>query len=150
MIRHLLSTALHRFWVAAYLLKFCWRLFWRAQAHDLSKYHPVEARRFGRLQPKLAATTYGTEEYEKLLERLRPALEHHYAANSHHPEHYPDRGVGGMDLCDLVEMYCDWRAAIRRHDDGDLRESIRHNYERFDLDRQVLYILANTAVKDGA
>lgn len=148
MIRHLLSTAVHRFWVAAYGLRFCWKLFWRLQVHDLSKYGAHERRRFAAALPILAESTYGSEEYERGKELLGPALKHHYAANSHHPEHY-ERGVEGMDLYDFVEMYCDWQAAIRRHDNGDLRASIRHNAEEYDLDRQVIFLLAATAVADG-
>lgn len=154
MIRHLLSTAIHRFWVACYLTRFCWRLFWRAQVHDLSKYGPYEAKRFARVLPRLRETTYGTDAYRELLDELKPALDHHYARNSHHPEHWEDRvkgrsGVEGMDLYDFVEMYCDWKAAIRRHNDGDLRESIRSNADRFNLDRQVVFLLASTAAADG-
>jgi hypothetical protein len=35
--------------------------------------------------------------------------------NSHHPEHYGNRGISGMDLFDVVEMMCDWMAAARRN-----------------------------------
>lgn len=148
MIRHLLSTWVHRLWVNWYLLKVCWRLFWRGQAHDLSKYGRYERRRFARVLPTLASTTYGSDEYDRALDVLGPALEHHYLANSHHPEHY-EQGVREMDLYDFVEMYCDWQAAVRRHDDGDLRDSIRQNADRFDLEPQVVHLLANTAVEDG-
>lgn len=149
MIRHFVQVAVHRFWVAYYIFKFCARMLWRAQVHDLSKYGKYERRRFAEALPKLRASSYGSDEYDRALDRLGPALKHHYAANSHHPEHYGERGVEGMDLYDFVEMYCDWKAAIRKHADGDLRQSISHNADRFDLDRQVIFLLASTAAMDG-
>ena len=32
-----------------------------------------------------------------------------------------------MNLVDIVEMFCDWLAATKRHDDGDIYKSIEHN-----------------------
>jgi len=79
------------------------------------------------------------------LEELEPALEHHYAHNSHHPEHY-EHGVAGMTLADVVEMLVDWKAASERHDDDqDIYDSIEHNAGRFDLSDQLTQILRNTA-----
>ena len=31
--------------------------------------------------------TYGSDEYKACLTEMKPALDHHYAANRHHPEH---------------------------------------------------------------
>lgn len=148
MLRHFVSVWIHRMWVNWYLLKMLATLFWRGQTHDLSKYGPHERARFAKALPILSDTTYGSDEYEHGLRILGPALAHHYAVNPHHPEHY-EEGVRGMDLYDFLEMYADWQAAIRRHDDGDLRESIRKNAEEYDLDPQMVHLLANTAVKDG-
>lgn len=147
MIRHLLSTWWHRMWVNFYLIRVCVKLIWRGQVHDLSKYGPHERRGFARAN-RLSELTYGSDEYEAERAALGRALEHHYLVNSHHPEHY-DEGLREMDLYDFIEMYCDWQAAVRRHDDGDLRESIRTNADRFDLDPQIIHLLANTAVMDG-
>jgi len=71
-------------------------------------------------------------------------VEHHYAKNRHHLEHFED-GVVGMTLVDLVEMFCDWCAATERHEDGDICESIEENTDRFDLSPQLAQILRNTA-----
>ena len=49
---------------------------------------------------------------------MGPALQHHYEDNCHHPEHYRN-GIHDMNMVDLIEMLCDWRAAIKRyHPDG--------------------------------
>ncbi len=75
---------------------------------------------------------------------MKVGLDHHYAANSHHPEHFKN-GVDDMNLMDLVEMFCDWIAATRRHADGNIFNSIRHNKDRFKLSDQLVSILGNTA-----
>jgi hypothetical protein len=50
-----------------------------------------------------------------------------------------------MNLVQLVEMFCDWKAATLRHDDGNLRKSIEHNAGRFGMSRQLRLIFENTA-----
>lgn len=98
--------------------------------------------------PKLSALTYGSNEYKAALAELKPALDHHYAANSHHPEHHKN-GVGGMTLIDLIEMYCDWKAASLRHNDGNFAESLRINKERFGICEQLAAIFKNTRLDLG-
>lgn len=171
------------------------RLLERAQKHDQSKLQEPEKSTFDYATPRLKGSTYGSEEYRGFLSELKPALDHHYAANSHHPEHYPwrcaccdrsfsneqapesertagvdgethrfcpecckggsviweaellydpTRGVYGMTLMDLVEMFCDWKAATERHADGSLEKSIQINRERFHLTRPLTDILENT------
>ncbi len=99
---------------------------------------------FDEYTPKLAASTYGSDEYKAFLAAMKPALDHHYAANSgHHPEGNP-RGIQGMSLVDLTEMLCDWLAATRRHADGDIRRSIEINQKRFGYGDELKQILLNT------
>lgn len=89
----------------------------RGLLHDRSKLVPPEKEAFDEMAGVIGGLTYGSEEYKAHLAKLKPALEHHYAHNSHHPEHYPN-GIDGMSLLDLVEMFCDWKAATERHADG--------------------------------
>ena len=67
---------------------------------------------------------------KSFLEALKPALDIHYANNRHHPEHFP-KGIRGMDLLDLLEMICDWKASSERHADGNIFNSIEVNQKRF-------------------
>jgi len=120
------------------------RLSARATSHDRSKLEDAEAAAFAEVTPKLRETTYGTDEYRTLLRQIKPAVQKHYQCNSHHPEHYKD-GIIGMDLLDIVEMFCDWKAATLRHADGDLRASIAHNAKRFKMTPQLESIFRNTA-----
>ena len=115
----------------------------RAEGHDSSKLRSPEKEIFDEYTPKLRGTTYGSEEYKAFLEEMNKALENHYALNHHHPEHYKE-GVDEMDLIDLVEMLCDWKAATERHADGSIDKSILINKDRFGLSEQLVKIFQNT------
>lgn len=120
----------------------------RAAVHDNSKLESPEKEYFDEFTPKLAVTTYGSDEYKEFLSQLKVGLDHHYRNNSHHPEHYED-GVNGMDLFDLIEMFLDWKAATERHNDGHIYSSININKKRFELSEQLVRILVNTADRLG-
>jgi hypothetical protein len=94
---------------------------------------------FIRLTPKLKSSTYGSSEYKQFLKELGPALEHHYANNRHHPEHFPN-GYRDMNLIDIVEMFCDWVAATKRHDNGDIMRSFDLNKKRFCMSDDIVSI----------
>jgi hypothetical protein len=115
----------------------------RSRDHDLSKFESPEKEIFDEMTPKLAATTYGSDEYKGYLAGMKVALDHHYAANSHHPEHYPD-GIRGMSLGDITEMLMDWWAATTRHDDGCIYCSIEINQTRFGYGDDLKAIFINT------
>lgn len=116
----------------------------RGVKHDASKLESPEVEVFAEYTPKLNNTAFGSEEYYRNLENMKAALEHHYAANRHHPEHFVN-GVNDMTLIDLLEMFCDWKASTLRHNDGNLLRSIEINAERFKIDSQLTQILINTA-----
>lgn len=116
----------------------------RASFHDESKLHDPEKALFDRMTPQLSTLTYGSDEYHAALEELRPALEHHYAANAHHPECH-EQGIDGMTLIDVLEMLVDWKAASERHADGDIQRSIEISCKRFGISDQLAQILRNTA-----
>jgi hypothetical protein len=149
--------------VRGYILKAAQNLLQRGQAHDASKLVSPEVEAFDIATPKLASLTYGTEEYKQSLADLGAALEHHYAANPHHPEHYAE-GIAGMSLLDLVEMLVDWKAASERMRkpmpaapgrpqapkyDNDFLRSIALNQERFGYSDELRAVLENTARELG-
>jgi len=115
----------------------------RMIVHDQSKLEPPELDVFDLYTWKLPDVEYDSPEYHKLLSRMDEGLEHHYAHNRHHPQHFPD-GIKGMNLIDLLEMVCDWYAAAQRHQDGDIRTSITKNMARFDYDDTLATIFNNT------
>ena len=146
----------------------------RADVHDKSKLESPEAEVFEEFTAKLKGTTYGSDEYKSLLASMKPALDHHYEHNTHHPEHYGylecngcfkhfDKDyenpcdacgygqfqfrpdIGGMNLLDLIEMLADWKAATERHADGSLAASIELNQKRFGYTDELKRIIKNTA-----
>ena len=130
--------------VCDFMVRIVRQLLGRAVRHDQSKLMPPELPVFVEYTPKLQTSTYGSKEYKEFLKGMKPALDHHYAENRHHPEHF-ENGVDGMNLVDLMEMLCDWKAATMRHEDGDILRSIELNKKRFKLSPQLVSILKNTA-----
>lgn len=118
----------------------------RAKHHDASKLESPEKEYYDKYSPLLRTIEYGSDEYKATLKEMQVGIDHHYACNSHHPEYYVD-GINGMNLLDLVEMICDWKAAGERHKDKptDILKSIEINAERFKMDDQLKQILLNTA-----
>jgi len=115
----------------------------RSQNHDASKLEPPEKETFDRMTPRLSSVTYGSDEYRNMLKEMKPAIDHHNRLNSHHPEHYI-YGIEGMNLIDIIEMFCDWKAATLRHNDGDIKKSLKINVDRFFITPQLFSILENT------
>jgi hypothetical protein len=143
----------------------------RGRLHDASKLVEPEVSTFNIYTEKLKNSTYGSEEYKQFLKEMKPALDHHYKENRHHPEHFkkfvcngcfreydnlPERCCCGysqfqeepnmdqMNMIDLMEMFCDWKAATLRHSNGDLMKSIEINSERFKISPQLQRIFKNS------
>jgi hypothetical protein len=115
----------------------------RARLHDLSKLESPEAEIFGEHTPELAKVEYDSAEYKALLEKVKPAVLHHYSKNRHHPEHWPN-GINDMTLIDLVELLVDWKAATARNKNGNIKTSIEKNTARYGMSEQLAQIMQNT------
>jgi len=137
------ETMRHILTVRSLLLGCILELAARADGHDRSKLEAPEDAMYAVFTARLATLTYGSEEYRACLREMGPALAHHYAHNSHHPEYHPD-GIAGMNLFDLLEMLCDWKAATLRHRDGSLEASLRINETRFAMPPAIVRLLRNT------
>lgn len=144
----------------------------RRCGHDYSKLVDPEKSTFDEFTPKLAESTYGSEEYGQFLGEMKPALDHHYSENRHHPEHFKrfvcngcfkeyqsapyvcdvcgysqfqeEADISQMTLIDLCEMICDWKAATLRHNNGDILKSIEINQKRFRYTDELKQILIST------
>jgi hypothetical protein len=117
----------------------------RGAVHDQSKFEEVEIGPLTEMQKIIdrdGQAPYGSEEYKRRTAMLGPMLEHHYANNSHHPEHYDD-GVDGMCLFDVVEMFFDWKAASERGDEPAMNITVA--CERFRVSPQLERVFQNTA-----
>lgn len=172
------STSHHIRRVGEYLCKIAHKLVQRSIDHDSSKFCQQEWPGFLRATEQLRKLTYGSPEYEASRAELGPTLEHHYAHNRHHPEHFikwvcngcfteyqaiqiphhcwscgytqmqKETDISQMTLLDLTEMLCDWLAASERHDDGDIFKSIELNQKRFGYSDEMKAILLNTLRQD--
>ncbi len=138
-----IETNKHRSFVRMLMYQVARDIVDRADHHDDSKLKPPEKALFDEYTQKLKGCTYGSPEYKEYLKGLKPSLDHHYAENRHHPEHFAN-GVNGMNLVDMIELICDWFAATMRHDDGDIDMSLEINKARFNMDEQTVAILKNT------
>lgn len=65
-----------------------WHITKRMFTHDRSKLSPPEVSTFVEFTPKLKNSTYGSDEYKQFLADMKPALDHHYSHNRHHPEFF--------------------------------------------------------------
>ena len=121
-----------------------WELYRRGWRHDNSKYRWAEASLFAKTIFNLKRSTYGSEEYKKILESIQPAIKTHYERNSHHPEHYKN-GFSDMSALDKLELIADWESATHRHKNGSIFKSIKINQKRFgysDKDKEWLIKVA--------
>ncbi len=125
-----------------------WKLYWRGLKHDNSKYRWGEAKYFAKVIFDLKRLSYGSEEYKKSLEVIKPAIKLHYSKNSHHPEHHKN-GFSDMSKLDKLELISDWHAACKRHKDGNIFKSIEINQKRFsysDKDKEWMISIAKILV----
>ena len=140
MLPYLWSTLKHKALVARFMVGFAARLTWRALVHDNSKFWAQERGIYAKVVPGFEGLEYGSPAYRAHAAKLGPKA--HVAANSHHPEHYP-QGVRGMTLLDVVEMSCDWRAAAQRGNTNP-HQSVEISRKRFAIDDQLNCILHNS------
>jgi hypothetical protein len=120
----------------------------RGYEHDASKLEASEKAGYDQLTTRLAEVEYGSDDYRAALREASETIAHHYAANSHHPEHYQN-GIAGMSLLDVIEMLCDWKAASERTKQGSIAASLAHNQKRFGISDQLAAILENTVRELG-
>ena len=119
------------------------RLKARGVLHDYSKFRNPEKEIFIEMTPKLKNAKYPSDEYDGFLKEMKVALKHHYEHNRHHPEFF-EKGLEDMNIIDLIELFCDWKAATLRHKDGNLNKSIDEGEKRFGLSPQIAQIFRNS------
>lgn len=120
----------------------------RAILHDKSKLEEPELSGYEGLSAALQGLTYGSPEYRAAFAPFKEIIQHHYASNTHHPEHWAN-GIADMSLLDIIEMLADWKAASERGN-GDFKHSLEVSIARFHFDDdRIGEILTNTARELG-
>lgn len=137
------DTLKHIDQVKRHIHKLILELEYRADTHDASKLYEPEFSIFTKYTPILSDITYGSDKYHETLRYMKPALDHHYNQNRHHPEHF-ENGIEDMTLIDLIELICDWTASTLRHNNGNIYESLKHNKKRFNIPDSIYKVLVNT------
>ena len=143
LIDHHKQTLEHVERVRELMMPVAFDLIERARCHDDSKFREPEASVFAKYNDGLKKAGYGTEEYNKCLENVKVAIDHHYSKNRHHPQFHKD-GINDMTLLVLIEMLCDWIASSERTLNGNIRKSLEVNSKRFGMSDQLLKIFENT------
>ena len=139
----------HRDRLVKYLSRFIRNLAERIAVHDDSKLSAEELEPYAIAIEEFGKHKFGSEGYDEIRMRLGPALEHHYANNRHHPEHF-ENGINDMNLVDILEMLCDWKSATQnRGGNGDLIASIQTLAEKYKISPQMAHIMLNTAKDFG-
>lgn len=117
----------------------------RATHHDDSKLREPERLGYDALELLISGATYGTPEYAAVMAdpRVKAATDHHVRTNRHHPQFHAN-GINDMTLIDLIEMFCDWKAASERGSGRPLAESLALTCERWGMSPQLTNIFKNT------
>lgn len=115
----------------------------RGFAHDRTKFQALEFDAFVSTRDRFKKANYGSKEYQECVEIVKPAVDHHYQNNRHHTG-YHKNGINDMNLVDIIEMICDWRAAARRSPDKDLKNTLEYAFEKYNIGEQLAKILTNT------
>lgn len=113
------------------------------ELHDLSKLESPEAEGFALITEKLKHVKFGSPEYKEGMKEAEEAIAHHHCNNSHHPEYHP-RGVNDMTILDVLEMFCDWKAASERNKNGSLENSIHYCCSKYKINPQLEEIFLNS------
>jgi hypothetical protein len=117
----------------------------RGHNHDKSKLEKHEKNKYEKAKEKLDKLHFGGDEYKKELENIEPALHNHYKYNTHHPEHYGgENAVTSMNLLDILEMFCDWKAISLNTQHKDLKHLIFINCKKYNISPQLHQILLNS------
>jgi len=118
----------------------------RGSKHDESKLSEPEAFGFESLGNDFRKFKYGSEEYYKKVNdpRFQEAVKHHHMVNRHHIEHFKN-GIKDMNLFDIIEMICDWKAASERQENSVFEEHIQVNFYRFGIPDEYKNMIINTA-----
>jgi len=126
----LTDLLMHRIEVSENLNEIQGELKRRGIVHDKSKFLPIEHDAFVQTRPDFKKANYGTPEYQKCVDAIKPSIDHHYANNRHHTA-FHEGGFSDMNFIDILEMLADWKAANRRSPDLNFKDSLPRCYKKY-------------------
>ena len=104
----------------------------RGLAHDRSKLLSIEFDGFCKTRSKFKKANFGSPEYQKCVDEIKPSIEHHYKSNRHHTSFFKN-GFADMNLIDILEMLADWKAASRRSPDLSFKGSLPKAFKKYNI-----------------
>jgi hypothetical protein len=117
----------------------------RGKNHDNSKSQKYEVELLTKGYNKLKPLPLGSKKYKETIKEMEPALIHHYKQNTHHPEYFGKlNGVNSMNLLDIIEMLCDWKAIAMNSTPQDFNHNITINCKKYNISPQLQQILLNS------
>ena len=142
-IEYYFYLIIHKLLMLYEIIKISFELFIRVLKHDNSKFKLDETKGF----LKIIGLQKEGQEYFEILKLIKKELKNHYKRNNHHPEHYK-KGINEMNLTDIIEMFCDWKASNnQRHNFGTIELSLGISKKRYKISNQLTKILFNTIRK---
>lgn len=117
----------------------------RGRRHDSSKLKSPEKEIYSEHHEELRIARYGTPEYNRVMEKIKPATQHHYQENDHHPEHFKN-GFFDMNLIQITEMVADW-IAVASEKGTDVIADLPTLMQAHDIPENYYMVLKNTAEK---
>lgn len=131
----------HKVLLRAVLYNLANQLKERADKHDDSKFSKEEKDVFESIDNIKREDFDSYEEYFNCTKPLiQKALDHHYANNRHHPEHF-EKGVDNMNLLDIIEMIVDWDTSASCRG---TQLDTEYSFKRFKIEPQLQKIILNT------
>lgn len=138
----LIKTRRHRNIVSNLMNLLIMELHKKAETHDQSKLESPEAEIFAFYPDYIEESNYMSEEYQSLIKHYNEAITHHFQNNSHHPEHFKN-GVKDMNIIEIIEMLCNWKANLK--DCESLDTKIKKYKKLYGLSNDLTNILLNTS-----
>lgn len=114
----------------------------RGNLHDNSKLKSPEMEIYEAHIDELSNAKFGTDEYTRAMDNIRPALNHHYENNDHHPEHFKD-GIFDMNLIQIIEALCDIKA-VQDKKGGNIIDTLPTWMEQKNIPENYYMVLKNT------
>lgn len=135
-LKTLVFTLYHQRLVQQLMIKISQEIEKRAFSHDNSKLN-TEFPGLVNINYIAREQGFGSEDYQESLKS--EMVQHHWKVNDHHPEHF-EKGISEMDLVQIIEMVCDWRA-VSIQKNLNFHDMLQEQKKRFNPSEKEWYLV---------
>lgn len=89
---------------------------------------------------------YGSDKYIEKMKKHAKVFNMHYKNNRHHPEHFSNLGILGMNLVDIIEMLCDWLGYKEKLSVKEAIDIVDKQMKRYNFSEDLSAIIKNTLI----